>query len=525
MWDAPGSLTNVPMPPMPLDHLEAVRMRETRRRRRMLYGGWRGDLLERIQVQMGGIRREAWGEPDLSSNVFRASFTALAVLYDRGWRIHNDRSDPTGVIGLTDAVALPSFMQRHHRDTLGMREMLTFVDATLDVDTPRMVYRAVSPDMVLAVADPMRPQRPIRVDEVQLRRNPNSKQVEWVWSVWDVSDPEYPVRKMLDATRQRDVSLAYLGVEGGLTGDRYPRRYRKVDGQPVLPYAMRHAAITGEIWDSFEAIELVEGSLNCGVFWTFFGHCLRNASWPQRYAINVRLPSSDAEGREAANRRDATETDPATVVIFEVADEGGGQPLIGQWEAPTDPEKFQDAIAGYERRVAAYAGISPADVQRVAGDPRSGFAIALNHEAQREAARRTQPIAGPCDAELLALTAIVGNRVGGTRFPESGYRTEYIGLPPSAEEQKATREQSDWEVANGLASPIDLYKREHPGANDLDARRAIVKARIDGLLLEDDIRREAASLGLVLSAAPPPRQIAGPTPATETPERTAIPQT
>ena len=72
-----------PIPPMPHDPAEAARWEHTRLRRRMLYGAWREDLDRRIALAIGAVRREAWGIPDLSSNVFRSSMTSMAVLYER----------------------------------------------------------------------------------------------------------------------------------------------------------------------------------------------------------------------------------------------------------------------------------------------------------------------------------------------------------------------------------------------------------------------------------------------------------
>lgn len=477
----------------------------------MLYGVWQEDLDARLLKALGGIRREAWGLPDLSSNVFRASVSALAVLYDRPPQVHHDAPGAQGLVTQVRRAGLWSMMQRHQRDTIGLREMLTRVDGVITPSGPALRYRPVYPDMVIAQGDPEQPDHPIRISECRLRRDPTTKRTAWTWDVWDVSDPDHPVFQVRDATsggEGKDLSEVYLGVRGGLHDDAYPSKYRQADGLPRLPYAMRHAAITGELWDAFEAYELVEGSLNCGVLWTFFGHCVRNASWPQRYAVNVRLPSAGLEGDAPENRRDAVVSDPATVLIFEVAEEGSGQPLLSQWAPGADPEKIQEAVALYERRVAAYAGIAPSDVQRVAGDPRSGFAIALNREAQREAQRRYEPVFRPPDEELLELSAIVMNDLGGTSYPEFGYRVAYQGLPPSPEEQQATRDQNDWDVLNDQASPIDVYIREHPGATESDARDAIVKARIDGLLLEQQFELEAAALGLT-----PKKAIAPPAPA------------
>lgn len=497
----------IPNPPSPNEPREARRWEESRRRRKMLYGVWQDELDARLLRALGGIRKEAWGQPDLSSNVFRASVSALSVLYDRPPAVKHD--DP-GAEGLTRAVqkaGLWSMMQRHQRDTIGLREMLMHVDVLeRGAGEPRLVFRPVYPDMVVAIGDALDPTRPVCIREMRLRRDSFGGS-KWTWDEWDITDPLAPSCRVLDATTgdfSRDLSKEFLGDAAG----QWPARYRRADGTPVLPYVIRHASITGELWDAWELCELVEGSLNCGVLWTFFGHCVRNASWPQRYGINAVIPSAGTDG-EGATARDSVVADPAVILLFQTAEGTDSQPVLGQFAQGADPEQLSGSIGIYERRVAAYAGISPADVQRVAGDPRSGFAIALNQEAQREAQRRFEPIFRPADEELLALAGTLMNRVAGTAYPEDDYRIAYQGLPPSPEERAAVREQSDWDIANGQASPIDVYVREHPGATDDDAAGAIVKARIDRMKLDRRVEEAARMLGLVdaptaVVAAPAP---------------------
>ena len=120
---------------------------------------------------------------------------------------------------------------------------------------------------------------------------------------------------------------------------------------------MLHAARTSSLFDAYEQRELIEGSLNCAVLWSFFAHCVRAASWPQRYAISVEVSGSTTadDGNSAA-----VVTDPATVVMFKGLEDSTSQPMIGQWSAGADPSVLQTAISQYERRVASYSGINPA---------------------------------------------------------------------------------------------------------------------------------------------------------------------
>ena len=486
------------LPPVPADSSEARRWDETRRRRRMLYGSWRGDLVTRLALSIGDIRREAWGEPDLSSNVFRSSVSALAVLYDRTPTVSHDTPAAAGLVQLVQSAGLWSLLQRVQRDALGMREMLVRVDAR---ERPggavELIYRPVFPDLVLAVPNPEAPSEALEVREARIRTNTQTSKARWTWDVWDIrGDARHCILDAEFGSAGADISHEYGLPEGGLTGDAYP--CRREDGTPVIPYAMYHAAQTGALWDAYELTELVEGSLTCAVLWTFFGHCIRNASWPQRYLVNVDA-GADVEGDTDGTQRRTMVVDPAVVLqLRSGSGDNASQPLVGQWQPGADPEAMQEAVALYERRVAAYAGISPADVQRVAGDPRSGQAIALNHEAQREAQRRYEPVFRPSDERLLAISAVVANAKAQRRlYPEDGYRVAYQALPLSPTEQQSERDEISGLIDLGLLDIVTAFQRLNPGLSRADAERGL------DAIAEINARRQAKRAAATKPAPPP----------------------
>lgn len=453
----------------------------------MLYGLWREDLDETMRIALGTIRKEAWGQPDLSSCLFRSSSTMAAVLYDRtpNWSAIDAGGDV-----LLDAVAESGrwpLMQRVQRDTIGIREMFVRVDAIKGRDGDlEILNRLVHPDMVIAECDPERPERPIRIQEA--RRRPRPGGIEWTWDDWSTTDGTLRIRD----SEFRDISDMCGGVREMPTN---------TAGDPVLPFGTFHAARTGELWDAFELQEVVEGSLTLAMYLTYFGHILRNVAWQQRFILNARVAglghegTPDGAGRDAG--RDSIVTDPATVLMLESLGENIGQPVISQWQASADPMVIMEAIAIYGRQVAANAGINAADIQRVAGDPRSGFAIALNRDAQRESQRRYEPIFRPADIDLMRRTAVVANAaMGADIFPEDGYRVVYEGLPPSPEEVVAARAQADWETTQGLSSPVSVYMRLHPGTPPEAAADEIVRTQIESLRLKKDLFNRAVALGL-----------------------------
>lgn len=481
--------------PRPRNQETAERWDHTRLRRRILYGKWGADLEERMRELVGTVRKEAWGRADKAANPFKALCSQLATLYDRAPGLGN-REDATGGAAevLRDALAdagLWSFMQRIQRDTLGMREMVVRVDTT---DEGELTFLPAYPDTVNITMDPRRPGRIIRYEELQERHtDPDdlSSDTAWVWEVIEVVDGREPSQRfVLDhqgspaLDPDADVSHLYLGSEhpGGKRGEDYP--YRWADGRPFVPAVLYHAAVTGCTWDPFEGEEAVEATLNVGVYWSFWGHVLRACSWPQRYAAGVTVAGASVD-TGAGKARAEVVTDPATVLMLETQYGFEGQPVIGQWQPGGDPVAIASAIAAYERRIVAYLGLSPADLHRVSGDPRSGYAIAITREAQRESSRRIEPSFRRGDLQLLSYAAALLNRWAEGRdengqplrpLPELGWRIDYEGIPLSIEERRALREEAADLLARGMIDEAGYLSRVE-GLSREEALRQIAAVR------------------------------------------------
>lgn len=463
--------------PRPLRSQTAARWRITAQRRRIIYDDWRSDLEERLRQAIGHVRKDAWGIPDLSSNLLRSSVTQLAALYDREPIVSHDE-DVSVLLDEVRHSGLWPLMSRVQRDCLGLREMFVRVDVVGEPGDEELCYRPAFPDLVEAEASGEYPEDPVRIREAILRTRERDNTQVWTFDSFDISNPAAP-RYRVEDEDGKDVS-----AEFGLTtleGDAYT--WRRSDGKPVMPYAMYHAAQTGQLFDPTEGQSLVEATLNLGVHWTFYGHVLTNCSWPQRYMVNCKVPGTTLQdgapqgsghvfGSESSGAEGIV-TDPATVIELVSDQDNPGAVMVGQWKPGADPATVQESISLYERRAAATGGISPADIQRVAGDPRSGFALAISREGQREAQRRFEPQFRHGDLDVLELSAILWNRATGSTFPEEDYRIAYEAIPHSAEEQKAEREHLLALLAAGLISRVEVYRQLHPGITEADASDAL----------------------------------------------------
>lgn len=428
----------VHVPPAPTNREDAERWEHTRRRRRMLYGRWMTDLEDELRRRVGSVRADAWGTPDLSANPFRKAAGGRATLYDRPWTIEHDDAAAAVVLSrhLDMAGAIP-LLQRLQRDTLGLREMLLDVQGVTRPDgSYDVLLRPVYPDLVVGVPDPLQPDQPIELREYRIRTV--GREPQWVVDVYRVGQP-------MKVETIRGDELRGLG-----------------DGREGIPHVLYHAAMTGALWDPFEEQELYWGTLSVAVQWTFYLHVLQDASWPQRYSIDVAWGPASPEGTGAA-ARSAIVTDPSTV-LQGTRREIETQPIVGQWQSGGNPTEIAQGIQGYERRMAAYLDLDPADAARVSGDPRSGYALEISATAKQAAQQRYAPVFRFADERLCERVAEELNRVGNLGLPLDGWRVRYWFEEDEAPELEETAAMD--EAAPEVEEPADAEEMTTETAPD-----------------------------------------------------------
>lgn len=448
-------------PPAPRDPAEAQRVEHTRQRRQILYGLHQPLVEERLVKALGTTRASAIRIVDMTSNPAWSVCSQLSALY----REIPEVTPPDGAEDTAAAVMESGWWQlaqRVQRDTIGLNDSLVRVD--LDPDTKAPAFRLVPPDLFSVVASPLAPAQPLAVKEWIPDPDDTSKWVQLH------TDPRSRVYMALDA-EGADVTARVLGAPS-FSGDDYPFL---VNGLPVLPYTAYHCQETGYALDPYTGREVFDGALQLGVYYSFFGHTLRQASWAQRWAAGARPAGGDVD--ESGRRRDLV-ADPANVVMFEGAEEGGGTAQIGQWSAPVNPEDFFASIERYERRLVD-AALGTVGVSRRDSDVRSAMSLAVSREAQRDAQRAYEPVFRRSDLKLLKLIA------GLRGEPTDGWRINYRSLPRDASELGAELERIERQIAAGLLDRVSAYQLLHPGLSDAEAEAAVqriaeVNTRLQG---------------------------------------------
>jgi hypothetical protein len=306
---------------------------------------------------VGAERAAVWGEPDLSANPFATVWTQLSGLY-----LYNPVVSGIGARTTEEVRAYWPFMQRVQRDALALRECGVFVERAVT----GLRFRSIQPGLLTAEVD----------------------------SIGDVAAITEHLATGA-AVRYDLASVRSYDKDGNLTAESGP--LTDAFGAAYIPIILYHAAQTGAVWDPYSGIEILEGSLNLSVYYSLFGHALRNAAWAQRYIIG-----GEPMNQSMSDGRSKITGDAAAILLFRLAEDGTGQATAGQWSAPHSPNELIDAIAKYEQRILGMA-LGTAEVARSTSDIRSGYSLAVSREARREAQYAYAPVFAASDREALRL--------------------------------------------------------------------------------------------------------------------------
>jgi len=459
-----------------MDPFDAARVQETRKRVRIMDGVWDHDLEQRMISHFGLVRREVMGPLTESKNLAKKLCDELSVLYVKPPKVRHgldgEVSALLGQDGLIGQAGLWSLMPKCQRYTLALREMLVRVDWSAENDA--LVYRLVTPDLVTAESHPDAPGVPVVIRELRWRAQIKG----WAYDVFDISDRQNPTFK-IKTKDGNDITEQILGAS--YSGESYPwrRTEGELAGDPVLPYVLYHAEVASRLWNCFDWSEVFEATLDIACCYSFLLHGIKNASWPQRYAVGAHVAGATTDG-ENSNYR-SVPADPSSLLQLE-ASQDGIQPQIGAFGEGIDVAKLQQAIAAIEQAMMNVAGVDAANIVRNSSDAWSGAALSINRDGKREAQSVYTPQFRVADLHLIELSAIVSNVFGGFNFPESGYRIDYVSIPLSANELAARRQHHDALIASGRMSPVEAYIEEHPGTTIEEAILALDKIKVDTAL-------------------------------------------
>ena len=474
---------NIPSKPIAPTSADQIRWDHTALRRRLIQGTWEQDLEDELYRHLPADRREAWGVADMSSNALEQVSRQLSMLYHEN-PIVTHENDITELIGREGYVTKSGFfqlMQKVQQYTIAMRECAVRIDVVSNQNNLNrnsgIFYRVITPDFIYAEAHPDAPDEIVYFQEYRLRHNEEKETFEWIVDIFDLRNMENPrfcMHKInQDGSIGHDVSELYMGTPAR-ENESYPYRFQ--DGRPFIPIQLYRAEKTGSLWNAFDGAQLTFGTLSSAVLFSFYLHLIRDSCWAQKYVAGLQLAGQSAIDQDSPARRASITTDPSSILVFTSDPDVTTQPLIGSFEPSADPQKLLESIAKYEYRVATAAGIS-SEVLRQSGDPRSGYALSISRDGQREAQKRYAPIFRSNDEQILGKTAALCNQYLNTKLPEDSYRVQYTQLNLSPAEMKENREDVIQKLNAGLISPIDAIMQLNPDLDDLEARNELIRIR------------------------------------------------
>jgi hypothetical protein len=493
--------------PDPPDQATKNRWLHTSTRYLLLCGEWEQELHDWMAMHIEGSRLAAWGLPDMSANPLKQGCKEMAVTYHQPPRVsHTDVFAAKPLLGDEGILSKTGHflkMRRGQMMTIGMRELLVRPYRAPD---GTIATRTVYPHNVAAWADPAQPDKPTILWELR-QRIINGKAV-YAWDQFDLSDPAQPVFRVVvpkfaknDSGNLVDVDVTGLifrdeaGNPVDFEGENYWWRDR--DDTPVIPYAWYHAEIGEGLFDAYANREVVRGTLTTAMLYTMAIRGARDASGNSVLGVNadfaalsIRSGSSGSPGTTAAN---VTGEHAAAVIplepgaMHEINPKDPDKPVDIHIIPPGSDVAVLDAFAhNYEMRVIHRLGMKPADPTAQHGDPRSGYALALDNNQKRVLAQQLEPVYLAGDREVLRLIAIVYNRgtAAGQKhpIPETGYSIEYPAIPLSPEEERERRERLTWEMTLGIKEPWQVVREYLPGLTEAEARRRAGRINIEDLI-------------------------------------------
>jgi len=441
---------------MPYQYDEHERRHEQARRQRIMDGTWRQDAYEYLRRLLGAKRlNQTWGGEaviDIGTNILREDSEGKATLYDRAPRyrciVDGAELDNASLLmnQLLDGASYPTLMQDVLSQVIGLNDFCI-----------RYAVKVVNGELTLE----LHPTSPARVLEAEARPD-DPRQMSKVCEEWQYDGKP--------AERVWTDELTYLRTLDGVTieGTEQPHN------QGACPWVLYHVHGRPRLWMPYYRAEVVESTYRVAMAYSYLDHNLFEASWSQRYTINLAPMGADTQLSLDGTSAAVIDADPSSVLQLEQIDDSKPG-SASQWRPGADPEVMGRAVARLHGRATLAAGGSDLAVYRKSGNAESAYAMAITREMQREAQVRLAPRMLPSDRLLAERVALACNLAlpGLSLFPAGAdWRVRYYALPPSAEEL----ERLEKAVELGAFTLADLRQAVDPFASPEEVARAPVQA-------------------------------------------------
>ena len=445
------------VPPVGVDDGDLQRVDEARFRRRLLDSMHRADARLALVARFGLDRSEDISDQSIAwwLNIYPGLFASMSGLYTQPPRVMG----PDGCDGTLKALRQHwAEGQVLQRNTLALNESFKVVDRVGD----KVVYHTIWPDYFDRLA--CKTDDPACVGRIRVWIHLGGNRFET--REWDINDgPTF--------TRGQWGGKGPVEVIETLAGPAYP--YIGLDGEPYIPGVMYHAELTGNVINWERGSDVAFGCLAVTIDFTSAEHAHTEASWRQRYignlepAAGVSIDNEQGGADNAAPR--VVKADPRSLLELHTPQGSEGkQPLVGTFEAPTDPEALLRFCATIAQRLMASAGLRNVDVLKNSADIRSGISLTVSREEQSALQLTFKAPFGRADAELAHKTAIA---LGEPSTECDDWSIRYRPIRASAAEMRARLDVCVPAIQAGLMSRMEAMMTMYPELNEEEAHELI----------------------------------------------------
>lgn len=456
---------------------EQPRVVETARRYAILMEDFDAIAEAHIAQHIPPDRRVTWPRPDTSKNPLAAVCRAMSTPGHYGRQPMLVGPDADAVRDLLDGAGLWPLCQHVEYLAWGLGACVRTID--LPASLGRLVFGALPPCYVWAEAHPDDPRLPVVMYRLRRRmvRITNAPEEAYCWDIHDVRDPAGPKFSIRLAEPRgvlgADVTSQLFDVPEG--GDPYP--WRGPDGAPILPYEIQRKADTGDMWGWQAGRGATLGTLNAVELSTMALKTARDATGKKLLVAGVTPLGTKTRAAADGSHYMSVQLDPGEA-LFCAFQESGQQPWSTSFGDGENLEPLSTYLEQYSASIGYDLGVTPTDATRVGANPMSGVALSLTNASKRAEQRRMEPLCRAADSATIRKALALAQRYG-VAGALSVPLVVYHEIERSPDEERQEREAQEWAVANGQASPVDVYISRNPGASREQAIADLARIRRD----------------------------------------------
>lgn len=454
-------------------------------------------MLKWIAENAGEGATQRGGIPDTAMNPIASNTRQLVTpgLYGRAPKLtYPDAAE--GLLGVDGYLERSGFWPRAQTlqyYTVGMGIWFRFVNLVDEGRGTELVDQLVNPADVVVFP---RESNPMEIGALWHLRSRKIKTDDGKWShiwVWDQYD--------IDKVAEPSFRIMAVNSRGQPTEDLTAKFFPESDGSydwiapdglPFLPWVTYRAVDSGRFWPHHRR-GMHRGTLRACEHWTYTSraalfatgeHVLIGGVDPE--SMPAKVKRGDDGIQQSAEPQLSMTVTPGMMTFLPTKDQSGLTAIhIGPGVNLPNLSAFSNM---YQMVLAVNDGLHPTDATRQSANPTSGSALEISSESRRAYSDQVKPFFTKSDKEAITKIAWMFARLPEpVIYPVDDISITYRTLPLSPTEREDLRKDLEWQVDQGLMSPVDAYLALNPGSTREQARKAVVDARVERAKIDAEV--------------------------------------